>query len=290
MNRRFYLSLITLAAFILTINFGVSAQDGETVFKSNCAACHTVGGGRLVGPDLAGITERRSEDWIKEFILHSQALIESGDADAKAIFDEYKMPMPDQNLNDADLAAVMDYLSASTGGSDTAGDAPIEEVVYEAPGDESVNNGLALFSGSTRFENGGASCATCHHVDHAELMSGGTLAKDLTDAHQRMGDPGVRAIMSAPPFPAMASAYKNNPLTEAEISDLSAFLYSSSQIQMDPTAPMGYYNYLIGGFIILVVILVIISILWAKRKKGTVKEDIFSRQLVSTTPWWKDLH
>ena len=36
------------------------AKTGEEIFQSGCNACHTIGGGRLVGPDLLGVSERRS--------------------------------------------------------------------------------------------------------------------------------------------------------------------------------------------------------------------------------------
>jgi mono/diheme cytochrome c family protein len=35
-------------------------QDAETFYKQNCAACHTIGGGKLLGPDLKGVTKARS--------------------------------------------------------------------------------------------------------------------------------------------------------------------------------------------------------------------------------------
>jgi cytochrome c2 len=34
------------------------AQDeGEKIFRMNCGACHSVGKGKLVGPDLLGVLE-----------------------------------------------------------------------------------------------------------------------------------------------------------------------------------------------------------------------------------------
>ena len=52
----------------------VHAQDPpseETIafYRQNCASCHTIGGGRLTGPDLKDVTERATEEWLVDFIL-----------------------------------------------------------------------------------------------------------------------------------------------------------------------------------------------------------------------------
>jgi len=91
------------------------AQDGASVFKSKCAACHTVNKGRLVGPDLANVHNRRSEDWIHNFVNASQTMIKSGDEQAVAIFEEYNQTiMPDQNLSDAEFQAMLEYIKANS--------------------------------------------------------------------------------------------------------------------------------------------------------------------------------
>ena len=87
------------------------AQDGEQLFKQNCMACHKMGT-RLVGPDLTGVTERRSEDWIRSFISNSQAMVKAGDADAVAIFKEFNnVPMTSFPMSDAELTALVGYLA-----------------------------------------------------------------------------------------------------------------------------------------------------------------------------------
>ena len=35
------------------------AQEAEDFFRQNCVSCHTVGGGRLTGPDLKNVTGRK---------------------------------------------------------------------------------------------------------------------------------------------------------------------------------------------------------------------------------------
>ena len=50
---------ITAAIPLLLVTATLSGQDPRTFFRQNCANCHTIGGGRLTGPDLKGVTERR---------------------------------------------------------------------------------------------------------------------------------------------------------------------------------------------------------------------------------------
>ena len=112
--------LTTLIAGIFLNN--VNAQDGEALFNDNCTACHKLGG-KLVGPDLVGVGERRSDDWIKAFITNSKALIESGDKDAKAIFEEYnktEMTAFQGSFNDEELASIVEYIKTAK--------APVAEV------------------------------------------------------------------------------------------------------------------------------------------------------------------
>ncbi len=52
---------------------------GEQTFKAKCAACHTIGGGKLVGPDLKGVTTQRDAAWLKQFIAEPDKVLASGD-------------------------------------------------------------------------------------------------------------------------------------------------------------------------------------------------------------------
>ena len=85
--------------------------DGVQIFKTNCVSCHTIGGGRLIGPDLEGITKKRKADWLKKWINSSSDFIASGDADAIAIFEEYnKVAMTSFYFEDEEMDALLAYL------------------------------------------------------------------------------------------------------------------------------------------------------------------------------------
>lgn len=56
-------SFYIILALILSSFYFANGQDGEAIFKQNCAACHQLGQ-RLIGPDLIGVNEKRSESWL----------------------------------------------------------------------------------------------------------------------------------------------------------------------------------------------------------------------------------
>lgn len=262
------------------------SQTGEEIFKSTCAACHTVGGGRLVGPDLQGVTTKRSEDWLLKFIKSSQTLVNSGDADANAIFNEFnKMVMPDQALDDSQIKSLLAYITEK-GGAAPAGNTAVAAAPAEKPKKKSnlspeqmIEKGKLLFEGSIGFENGGAACISCHNVNAKDLIPGGTLAKDITQAFSRLGGaPGLNAILSAPPFPAMTQAYKDKLLSPEEIECLTAFLEKADKDALYST-PDRADTLLIGGFSIFIGLIILIFLLWANRKKRTVKHAIYERQI-----------
>jgi len=105
-------SLAILALMLLNF-MGLAQADGKALFKQNCGACHSTTKQVLVGPGLEGINDKRSEEWLLKWIKDSQALVKSGDADAKAIFDEYnKNVMPPMAVTDDEIKAILGFIKA----------------------------------------------------------------------------------------------------------------------------------------------------------------------------------
>lgn len=275
------LALAGASLSLTDLDAAQTSDQGQETFQALCAMCHTVGGGRLVGPDLQGVSERRSEDWIIAFVQHSQQVIQSGDAAAVALFEEYSgMMMPDQPLTDDEVRAVLAYIrtAESAGGVDAPGSEQAEPVATE----EQVVHGQSLFQGTARLTNGGPTCNSCHEVTNDAVIGGGVLARELTTAFSRLGGPGVRAILGSPPFPVMQQAYLGKPLTDDEVTSLVAFL-ERADAEQALHQPRDYGIKLFGaGLLGSVLLLGLYSMAWRGRRPRSVNQSIFDRQVRST--------
>jgi len=273
--------LLTVSGLLLI--FTGYSQDGQALFQTYCAACHTIGGGKRVGPDLINIQSKRSADWTVSFIKSSQKMIKAGDPDAVAIYNEYsKILMPDQPLDEAQALAVLDYIAQKSKAllSGDVAAAPPEPVPDLLAGTTPANvrNGLLLFTGKVHLANRGPSCGACHKVKDDRAFTSGTLAKELTLSFETLGSAGVSAIIKTPPFPVMKAAYEKFPITDAEVIDLTAYLKSVSEerIYQHPREYSGVFG--IAWFFFFVSTLTGIQVLYFRRKRKAVNHEIFSRQ------------
>ena len=91
----------------------LSVGQGEYLFSSRCGACHTIGQGDKMGPDLAGVTLRRDRAWLARYVAEPDKMLAEGDPIATALFEKYKNArMPNLRLGSADVVAVLSYLEA----------------------------------------------------------------------------------------------------------------------------------------------------------------------------------
>lgn len=91
-----------------------AAVEGERLFETICVACHTIGGGVRIGPDLQGVTERREHAWLTRFISDPERLRTEGDSVAAANLARYGVRMPNLGLNQEQVEAVIAHLSGTT--------------------------------------------------------------------------------------------------------------------------------------------------------------------------------
>lgn len=85
------------------------AAKGKEIVDVKCASCHNITEERKVGPGWKGVTDRRSAAWVMNFIMNPQPMIDS-DPQAKALFEEFLTPMPNQNLTEDDAKAIYMYM------------------------------------------------------------------------------------------------------------------------------------------------------------------------------------
>jgi cytochrome c551/c552 len=110
---------ITVSVFALLLILFVFSippvEDGKMIFSSRCASCHNVNK-IVLGPALAGVTERHSEDWIIHFVHSSQAVIKGGDQSAVALYEKFnKVPMPDHlDLSPESIKGILAYIKSET--------------------------------------------------------------------------------------------------------------------------------------------------------------------------------
>jgi protein SCO1/2 len=91
-------------------------DPGQYLFATHCVACHSVGQGDKIGPDLAGITEKRSHAWLARFIAEPDKLVDAKDPTALALFERYKrVRMPNLRLASADVEILIDFLQKQSG-------------------------------------------------------------------------------------------------------------------------------------------------------------------------------
>ncbi len=108
-----------------------TVKAGATLFKSKCAACHELNN-KLIGPALKDVTKRRTHEWLLSWIRNNEKLRKSGDADAIAIYDEYKGAAMTafEDLSDDQINSIIMY----TENGEIGGTAPVEgEVTKVTP-------------------------------------------------------------------------------------------------------------------------------------------------------------
>jgi len=93
-----------------------SPDEGQQLFQTRCTACHTIGGGVRVGPDLKGVTERRDLAWLRRFILGPDQMLKEGDPIARAMLQEFGIPMPNLGLTAPQVEAIIAYLQTTAQG------------------------------------------------------------------------------------------------------------------------------------------------------------------------------
>jgi cytochrome c551/c552 len=130
MKTKIFFCLFVIILFCGKLYAGpLSADDGKTIFSSQCAGCHNVNI-KVVGPALANVDQRHSVDWIINFVHSSQTMVKNNDKDAVAVFNENdQVIMPDHTtMSSDDIKNVLAYIKSETKAT------PTDEAPFSRPG------------------------------------------------------------------------------------------------------------------------------------------------------------
>jgi protein SCO1 len=88
---------------------------GQALFIRACASCHTIGRGDRVGPDLNGITSRKSRAWIASYVMAPEEMRSHKDPAALELATKYRtVRMPNLGLSENDASDLLAYIEGQT--------------------------------------------------------------------------------------------------------------------------------------------------------------------------------
>ncbi len=271
-RRNHALLALTLGMALGTASIA-AAQDSPDFFRQNCLNCHTVGGGRLTGPDLKNVSERKDREWLIGFMMDPKSYIDRGDSYALKILQESRnVPMPvlpgmtrERCENLLDLIEAESKLEESQFKGLQISNKPFTDA------DRTL--GRDIFLGTRRLENGGAACISCHSMHDTPLLGGGALAADrraadLTNVYERLdGRKSLSAWLAAPATETMQPIFKQHPFTGDEIHALAAYFESSAgESPAQPAA--GRVAFLLIGLIGASALVFAFDSIWKRRFTG----------------------
>jgi mono/diheme cytochrome c family protein len=252
---------------------GTDAEAGKQIFQEKCTACHTIGNGPLVGPDLKGVTARRPREWLEQWIAAPDAMLAKKDPVATELLHQFHdVPMANLGLSASDVTAVLAFLetaAAQPSAPATAGQAASAPAVQ---GDPEI--GKELFTGVTRFANGGPPCMACHSVGGIGALGGGQLGPDLTGVGERYGGAaGLNAFVAGTPTPTMKAVWSQHPLTTEERASVVAFLGQAGVSQRPAQAIWQLAGLAVLG---LLVLLAVAGLRWQNRLRDGVRRPMMA--------------
>jgi mono/diheme cytochrome c family protein len=100
-----------LAAFVRSLFEPITL--GERIFLwSGCTACHTMGRGKFVGPDLKDVRTRRDRAWLRKWLDDPPGMLAS-DPETRKLFQDYTIQMPKPALSPTQIESLIDFMEAS---------------------------------------------------------------------------------------------------------------------------------------------------------------------------------
>lgn len=241
------LTVLLSIALVFGAASTAEAIDPAKDFKQNCSSCHTIGGGRITGPDLKDVTKRKDRAWLSRFIVDPGGVLDSGDPYALKILEEAR------NVRMANIAGMSKARAESLLNLIEA-ESKLEKSQFAGVqisnrpfSQADIDLGRKLFIGEVRLKNGGASCISCHAVGDIGALGGGKLGPDLTKVFERYENRRkLGTWLSAPATETMLPTFREHPMEVQEILPLIAYFKTAAMNYEDDTAPRGLVFLLLG--------------------------------------------
>jgi mono/diheme cytochrome c family protein len=182
-----------------------AADPAATRYMLKCAGCHTVGGGKLTGPDLMDSTRWPEKDLTPKIKLMEKHVGPLSPEEVASFAKFLKDPKVQERIK-----------------AEEARQAKADEAKYDK-GD--ARKGSDLFFGRTAFRKGGPSCVACHGAG----TWGGSLGPDLSRTFTKMGEAALISACEKTQFRLMDAAYRKHPVSRQEAIHLTKFLEEASR-------------------------------------------------------------
>ena len=88
--------------------------SGKSVYDVKCSSCHKTTDEKLVGPGWKGVTDRRTPEWIMNFVTNTEEMLEK-DTAAQNMLEVCLVKMPNQGLSDDDARSVLEFMRKNDG-------------------------------------------------------------------------------------------------------------------------------------------------------------------------------
>ncbi len=225
-----FLSLLTgiVLSYLPQSLLAQSAENGKTIYQQKCMACHTIGSGRTVGPDLKGVTSKRDEKWLVRWIKEPNKMLAEGDAIAIQLKQEFGTDMPPMGVSDSEAKDILAYIEVASNAAPEAtstGTTTVQtQTVSLSLSEQSPEKGAPIYQ---------QKCAVCHSIGgeakEGPDLKGVTSKRDYPWLVRRIVEPNIMLAEGDALSTELHKEYKTIPmpnygLSSAEAIDVLAYI------------------------------------------------------------------
>jgi cytochrome c2 len=89
------------------------AKKGKKLFQRKlCSSCHSIGKGKLVGPDLKRVTERRTQEWLKTMITTPEIALAQDTIAQRLRAEHGNISMPNMRVQPEEFEQLLHFLAS----------------------------------------------------------------------------------------------------------------------------------------------------------------------------------